>query len=282
MKRPVHVIVVAYHAVELLAQAIGALEGTFAVTVVDNSSDDAVRLASLEAGARYVDPGRNLGFGAGANVALLDLLEGEPCDVLLLNPDALISPDSVKRLSQALHAPGGPRGAVSPRIWDSHGVEQRVLWPWPTPGRAVLAALGLGSFRERNAYLIGAVLCVNWDALNEVGLFDERFFLYAEETDWQHRAARIGWPSELVSDVAATHVGAGTSTDIRRRTALFLAGGETYIRKWHGVVGWQVYRFSSLAGAVLRAVVLRGRRRREARLHAAILAAGPRRAARVQ
>ena len=268
--------VVAYGGADQLRGCLGALERAIAVTVVDNSSSREVRAVALDQGAAYVDAGKNLGFAAGVNIGLRSLLNGPPCDILLLNPDAILTRGQLGLLAAHLHLPGNERlAAVSPRLVDTNGRVQRVLWPFPSPARAWLDALGVGSLRSRSAFVIGAVLLLRWEAVQEVGIFDERFFLYAEETDWQRRAAELGWRSRLCTDSVARHAGAGTSDDPRRREALFHAAQEIYVRKWHGPLGWHFYRLGVLAGAVVRATVLRGDRRAEACRRAVLYLRGP-------
>jgi GT2 family glycosyltransferase len=229
-------------------------------------------------GAEYIDAGENVGFGAGANVALRRLLKRSPRDVLLLNPDAALRPRDLDSLCEYMHRPGNERlAAVSPRLIDADGVEQRAVWPFPNPGRSWLEAIGLGRLSARRTFVIGAVLLLRWEALREVGLFDERFFLYAEETDWQRRAAVLGWSSHLNTHATAEHVGGGASGDLERREALFHAGQETYIRKWYGRSGWFLYRGAACLGAAARALVLKGERRSEAGRRAVLYLRGPRR-----
>jgi GT2 family glycosyltransferase len=276
----VRTVVVAYHAADALSRCLAALDGSTEVTVVDNSSSGDVRAVAERHGAAYIDPGTNLGFAAGVNVALAKLTAGEPCDVLLLNPDAVLGPDEVQRLSSFLHGEGNARvAAVSPALIDEHGHEQRVVWPYPTPARAWAEAAGLWHLPAQRTFVIGSVLLLRWEALQDVGNFDERFFLYAEETDWQRRAAQRDWTAALCSTVTATHTGAGTSPDERRREALFHAAHETYLRKWHGPAGWLVYRSAVLAGSAARALVFKGERRAEATRRARIYVHGPRRSA---
>ena len=87
--------------------------------------------------------------------------------------------------------------------------------------------------------MIGSVLLLRAEALDQVGALDERFFLYAEETDWAYRAHRLGWRHAAVHEVRAVHVGAGTSGDAARREAHFHASQERYLRKHYGALGWQ-------------------------------------------
>ena len=280
MTRPQHVVVVAYGAEDALDRALGALERAVEITVVDNSTSEAVRAVANRRGAEYVDAGANLGFGAGANVALRRLRSCDPRDVVLLNPDAVLTPRDLEILVSFLHRPENQRvAAVAPRLVGDDGHEQRVVWPFPTPARAWAVAVGLGDPPSRRTFVVGAVLLLRWEALEDVGLLDERFFLYAEETDWQRRAAGRGWVSAVCRDAVAVHAGAGTSEDPLRRESLFHAAQETYIRKWHGSLGWAAYRAGACLGALARAVVLTGERRTLAARRANLYARGPRKLA---
>lgn len=279
MPRDVHVVVVAFHAAESLDRCLASVADSFATTVIDNSRSQAVREVAEARSTDYVDSGGNLGFAGGVNIALRNLLDGAPCDVLLLNPDATIAPRDVAELSRALHEGAARVGAVAPRIRDGHGGDQRVEWPYPSPARAWMEAAGLGGVGSRQFFAVGAVLLLRWEALHQVGLFDERFFLYAEEADWQRRAAALGWMTVSCPQAVARHDGAGTSSDSTRREALFHAGQETYIRKWYGAAGWASYRAAAVAGAAVRALLLRGERRDAAAARARIYLRGPRRCA---
>ena len=276
MTPAVEVVVVAFGAPELLDACLGALEGTLPDVVVDNSSRADVRVVGERHGARYIDPGRNLGFAGGVNVGLAHR-GATTDDVLLLNPDARVTPGDVDRLHRCLRAT--PHLAcVAPRQVDgSGGGDDRVGWPFPTPIGAWVEAVGLGALRRRVDFVIGSVLMVRQEALEEVGPFDERFFLYAEETDWQRRARDLGWGAALCPDVTAVHLGAGTGGDTTVRDVHFHASHETYVRKHYGRRGWRVYRAGVMAGSALRAVVLPGPRGRAAadRLH--LYRQGPRR-----
>jgi GT2 family glycosyltransferase len=283
LTRGIHVIVVAYHAPETLERCLMPLAGVVGTTVVDNSSSVAVKRVAAACGAAYIDPQRNLGFAAGVNLALRKLIEPDavPQDILLLNPDAELTANQLTELAAFLHREGrGSRcAAVAPRLIDDDGQPQRVLWPFPSPLRAWIEAFGLGRLPARQTFAIGAVLLLRWEAVRDVGLFDERFFLYAEEVDWQRRALKQRWVTQLCPNVLASHMGAGTSPDPSRREVLFYAAHEIYLRRWYGQPGWSVYRAAAIVGSVTRAMLLRGERRKAAQQRVLLFARGPRRSA---
>lgn len=266
------VVVVAYGSPQMLRRALEPV-AALPVTVIDNSSLPEIAALCAELGIRYRDSGANLGFGAAVNLALADrLLPG--ADLLLLNPDAEIDRAGIEKLQQALHADPS-LASVGPAQIDGDGRRARVEWPFPAPHRAVMDALGLGRFERGARFVIGSVLLLRTEALAQVGGFDERFFLYAEETDWAYRAHRLGWRHRAVGDVTARHLAGGTSTDPRRREAYFFASQERYFRKHFGAAGWAVARTAGWVGAIARTAVLRGERRAQARRRAAIYRLGP-------
>jgi GT2 family glycosyltransferase len=272
----VDVVVVAYGAVELLDRCLAPLAGRLRLTVVDNSSDPAVEAVAERHGAVYIDPGRNLGFGAGVNMALAQRTSHG--DVLLLNPDATITPDAVARLHQHLLSATDLACVAPAQVDPESGEEARVGWPFPTPMRAWLEAVGLGRLGGHTDFLIGSILLIDAKALADVGRFDERFFLYAEETDWQRRAHELGWRVRLCRDATATHVGAGTGGARLDRDTRFHASNERYMRKHYGTVGWWVFRTGVLSGSLLRALFLPGERGREAATRFHLYLKGPLRA----
>jgi len=266
------VVVVAYGAVGMLRRALTPVAG-LPVTVIDNSSLPEIAALCAELGVRYRDSGGNIGFGAAVNLALQDrLVPGG--DVLLLNPDAEIPASDIARLHAALRAEPG-LASVGPAQVDDAGHVARVVWPFPAPHRSWLESIGLGRLNRGAHFVIGSVLLLRAEALAQVGGFDERFFLYAEETDWAYRAHRLGWRHASVPEIRAVHAAGGTSTDPRRREAHFHASQERYMRKHFGAAGWQSARLAAWVGATLRAVLLPGERGVEARRRAALYRLGP-------
>jgi GT2 family glycosyltransferase len=270
---------VAFHAPDQFDRCLVALERAVPVLVVDNSSSHAVAAVARSHGAEYFDSGRNVGYAAAVNSALQRLVDVD-ADVLLLNPDAVVRPSVVAGLAAFLHRDDNERVAVvAPRLVDLHGSEQRLVWPLPNPARMCAEAIGLGRIPTRRTFVAGAVLLLRREAIREVGYFDERFFLYAEETDWQRRAVQAGWTFAVCSDVVAAHAGGGTSADLQTREVLFHAGQETYIRKWYGPAGWWLYRVAACSGAAARSLVLADGRREDAARRMRLYMRGPRRCA---
>jgi len=271
---PFEVVVVAFGAPDLLDACLDSLRGALPVTVVDNSSNDTVRRVAADHGAAYRDPGSNLGFAGGVNTGVR-LLPQPHGDVLLLNPDAEVSPEAVARLHARLTSDPGLACVAPAQVDPRDGSSARVGWPFPTPGGAWAEAVGLGGVRTRVDFLIGSVLLIRAEALESVGPFDEDFFLYAEEIDWQRRAANQGWRVALCPEVVATHVGAGTGGDSAEREINFHASHERYIRKHFGTGGWWVYRSALLVGSAARAIVLPESRRHKAAYRARLFWTGP-------
>ena len=252
----IEVVVVAYGPPDLLDRALRPLEQRYRVTVVDNSSSPETRAVVERHGARYVDPGENLGFARAVNLALCSRSAG--ADVLLLNPDASIAPAGIEQLRSVLRGDTSAACVAPSQHAPGSSKADQVCWPFPSPARAWIEAVGCARFASSWDFVIGSVLLLRSEAIDDVGGLDEGYFLYAEETDWQLRATRRGWTILFAGDVGAEHVGAGTGGDPTAREMRFHASHERFVRKWYGSGGWQLYRAAQVLGAGLRALVRRG------------------------
>lgn len=247
------VVVVAYRSDYYLRPALAYLGGELDVVIVDNAGSAETEGLASAFGARYVPAPRNLGFGAAVNVGLREAWDGKR-DVLLLNPDAQVTCADVFVLQQALRA--RPQlAAVGPRLVDGQGRDQRPDWPLPSPGQVWFDALALSRFWRGPRFVTGAVLMLRAEALAEVGGFDERFFLYAEEADWQKRAHRLGWEVQVIDSVSATHVGGASSADPAARERQFHASARVFACRWYGRPGALVMRLGSMVAAGRRALL---------------------------
>lgn len=252
--------IVSYRAPELLAACLAAVERERAgsglaieVTVVDNASNDAsgdlVR-ARFPWATLIANP-ENVGFGRAHNQALRG---ARARHLLVLNADTEVQPGSLRTLVEYLDQ--HPDVAVAgPRLRYPDGRVQPSRRRFPTFGtffvestqigqRFVPTHPLLGHFRmddrsddeEQDVdWLVGACLCVRARAAAEVGLFDERFFLYSEEMDWCRRFKAAGWRVVYLPTADVLHVEGGSSrTDLAARERQFQASRLAYVEKWHG------------------------------------------------
>ena len=249
------IVVVAYGDPEHLRRCLVGLSApSGTVTVVDNGLSPVVEGLCRDHGATYLRPHANLGFAAGVNLGCRGRAGR---DVLLLNPDAVLPWPDVLALQAQLHR-DGRFAAVTPRLARPDGSAEPSSWPVPSPRSVWADALGLSRWVRGERFLTGAVLLLRGPALDEVGGFDERFFLYAEESDWQLRALRAGWTVALVETVTAVHLGGATSSSATTRSEHFHRSARVFALKWYGARGAGLMWVGSLV-AVLRRSLTGGR-----------------------
>ncbi len=255
------VVVVAYGNEDHLRTCLATLGQGHHVVVVDNGRSDEAQRICLTFGADYSRPAGNLGFAAAVNVAIKER-RIRATDVLLLNPDARLAPADLDILRDRLRiAPD--LAAVGPRLARPDGQVEKALWPIPSPWVALATIVGASDRITRRRFVSGAVLLLRGTALDSIGRFDERFFLYSEEADWQLRALRLGWKVGLVNEAAAMHLGGATSSNATQRELYFHASAELFVRKWYRPFGWEVYRIATIATALRRLVTSGSRQCRD-------------------
>jgi GT2 family glycosyltransferase len=199
------------------------------IVVVDNASGDGSveRLRSELRESRVLELEENVGFARGNNLGAR-LLSGD--SYLFVNSDAYVhAPGSVARLLGAL---ADPRvGIAVPRLLNEDLTLQPSVVPPSTPLPELVRASGLSRFVPNRLQpslgthwdhsesrlihaAIGAVLLVRGRAWEELGGFDERLFMYAEDLDLFRRAETRGWGARFVVDAEFVHLG-GASADQR-------------------------------------------------------------------
>ncbi len=182
-----------------------------AVWVVDNGSDEdpTDRLGEQYPSARVIRLAANLGYGAGNNVGLRLAMEDQAQYVLLLNNDATVAPDTITRLVAAMEA-HSRIGMATPRVFrydrpaDVYWDGGRVDWATGLTPHNATDLPRSGGIRS-SEWLDGCCLFVRLAALSDVGLLDERYFLYYEDAEWTVRASRRGWFNAVVLDASARH-----------------------------------------------------------------------------
>ncbi len=224
---PVSVIIVNYNAGTLLLHSVQAVAAQVReVWVVDNASSDQ-SLQELQAQRwEYVHilrNARNLGFAVACNQGAR--AASQPF-LFFLNPDGIPAPEALQRLLEVLQQ--HPRvGMVGGLLLGPEGAEQgggrRAL---PTPWRALVRATGLHHLsrwfpslfydfhlhrlqRPEQPMLVeaisGACMLVRREAMEEVGPWDEDYFLHCEDLDWCARFGQHHWGILFVPDAPVIH-----------------------------------------------------------------------------
>jgi GT2 family glycosyltransferase len=206
------------------------------IDVVDNDSGDGSFEKLSEAVARegwddvlVLQTGHNGGFGYGNNYAIRRALRSDdpPDFVYILNSDAFPEPDAIEALLRFLrdHPEVGIAGSA---IYGTDGEPHITAFRFPTWKSEVAASFRLGLLgralpdsevpiqprpeeTRQVDWLAGASMMIRRHVLDEVGLFDEGFFLYFEETDLCRRARLAGWPTWYVVESRVAHVGHGST-----------------------------------------------------------------------
>jgi GT2 family glycosyltransferase len=233
---------------DCLASLMPATEGLAAeIVVVDNASTDGstAMMRTAFPSVRLIESPENVGFAAGNNIALRQVRGRH---VLLLNSDTRVHGDVLRRAVAWLDA-HPEAGAMGPTILNEDGSHQPSCSAFPTLRNLALQLLGVTRIARLDGYrltgldrsaerrvdvLSGAALFVRRAAMEEVGLLDEAFFFYGEETDWCRRFARAGWELVFVPMQAITHLGGGSVRALNHRRDVLLTEGTVRLHRKHG------------------------------------------------
>jgi GT2 family glycosyltransferase len=267
---------------ELLLACLDSLAGTPAeIVVLDNASEDGSAAAVRERfpDVRVLAQEFRAGFGANHNT-VLRATTGRY--VYVLNEDTTAENWDFDRLVAYLDA--HPRAAVlGPKLVYPDGRRQDSAWRFPTPLVSALGLVTLGRLGVKQSngdsprvvdWVTGAALVLRRAALDEVGLFDEGFFLYSEEVDLQFRLRRAGWEVHYVPEVTVVHHESQFSAGIpERRINEMWRSRHRYWRKHHSGAGARLAAISTGAQYAARALLAPAARRDPAlgsrmRLHA--------------
>jgi GT2 family glycosyltransferase len=238
-RRPVDVsvVIVNWNAIDYLRDCLRSIvEQTrdcyYEVIVADNASTDGSQ-AMLRSEFPWVHVcfnETNLGF-AGANNQAMAVARGRY--VLLLNPDTLILDRAIDRCVAYADALRGERVAVlGCQVWEDADTIQNTCFQFPSPLNILLTTLGLTRRHPRSKFLSraemgwwdrrderdvdvvsGMFMLVRRDAIDQVGVMDDSYFMYAEEADWCYRFWSHGWTCRFTPRARIMHLeGGGKST----------------------------------------------------------------------
>lgn len=224
----ISIIIVNYNSGKLLEKCLDSIcteesEIEFETFVVDNgSSDDSWKMIKeMFPQVSLIRNADNLGFSRANNQAIRRSLGRY---LLLLNPDTILRTKALEKMVHFMDE--YPRaGAAGPKLIDPQGTIQLSCRSFPSHRTALfnrysLLTKLLPANRFSREYLMtgwdhstvqevdwvsGACLLMRKEALDEIGLLDERFFMYAEDVDWCYRAKRRGWKVYFIPQAEVVH-----------------------------------------------------------------------------
>jgi len=239
------IVIVNYNTRDLLRECLASVygsQGEFSceVWVVDNAStDDSAEMVAAEfPQAHLIRSEVNGGYSYANNLALREILDlgcHIPSYVLLLNSDTLLPPSA---LADMLAFMGGhpEAGAAGPRLVRASGeLDLACRRSFPTPINSFYKLFGLSRlfphsprFARYNLTFLdpdekvevdsvaGSFMMVCREAIQQVGLLDESFFMYGEDLDWAYRMKAAGWKVYYNAEVRVLHYKGESSKQSRK------------------------------------------------------------------
>lgn len=263
------IVIVSWNTREMLADCLGSVFGNLGaleceVFVVDNASEDGSpeMVARDFPQARLIRNTANLGFAAANNQAM-ELMCGEY--VLLLNSDTIVHGDVLEQSRSYLEA--HPRvGVMGCRVHNTDGSLQITCSRFPSLLNLALLTSGLWklgwpAFLDRYQMtrwdrtdarpvevVSGCYMYLRKAAMDQVGLLDESFFFFGEETDWCRRFADAGWELHFAPVGVITHHGGGSVRRLSYRRDVMLTEGMIRLHRKHGGIAGAAACWALLMG----------------------------------
>jgi len=217
--------------------------------VIDNASQDgsAAMVSTEFPGVRLIQNKENLGFGTATNQGMR---EATGRYFLLLNSDTLVHAD-VLADSVSYMEENSEVGMMGCRVLNEDGSVQMTCSRFPSFMNLFLQTMGLNRLDrprwlqryqmldwdrsdEREVEVIsGCYLMTRRETVNQIGMLDEAFFLYGEETDWCRRCAEGGWKLVFAPVGCITHLGSGSISKLNYRRDLMLTEGTVRLHRKH-------------------------------------------------
>jgi len=243
------IVIVHYSGREYTARCLASLRQVapalnFEVILVDNASpeQDAGWFQEHYPEVRLIRSPENRGIAGGNN---LGIRNARGRYILLLNNDTLVLPGTIERAVAYLEGHPGVAG-VGGNLLNPDGSFQAGYVDFPSLWQEFLIVSKIGlllrscypshrpaeSEREVD-WMSTAFMVFRREALEEVGLVDEEYFIYSDETDLQYRLKRAGWKIVYLPDLKTVHFG-GKSLDPWRRRHLVYRGKLLFFQKHYG------------------------------------------------
>ena len=246
----ISIIIVNWNTKDLLMECLASIfetvkKGTFEVWLVDNASID----GSVEAAEKtypainIIVNKKNLGFAAANNLAF-KRMNGRYA--LLLNTDATLTENAVNDLYDFMEV-NNHVGVACGQLLNTDGSEQNSIANYPSLlsllfNETVLRILFPNKYpSKRKRYMtpievdscIGACMIVRKEAMDEVGVFDEGYFFFLEETDWAYRMNQAGWKVYFVPTARIFHAQGKSVGKSANKKIMFYRSRYYFFKKWH-------------------------------------------------
>lgn len=268
------VVIVSWNTRDLLARCIRSLQASELppetdILIVDNASSDgtASSVHRMFPDLVLMRNDKNVGFAAANNIALSSATGRY---ILLLNPDTEVQPGAVQALCEFLDANVGS-GAVAPQLVGADGAMQKSVSPAPSLMREISRLFHISHWslpsasydmkrwymhRPREVDVVqGACMMIRREALYEVGLLDEDYFMYTEEVDLCHRLRKAGWTVHWLPTAKVRHHGSQSSKQVPTESFLNLYKSKIiYFRKHHGVAAAAAYKLILATASIARLI----------------------------
>jgi len=194
----------------------------YEIIVVDNNSEDSLGdiLAWQYPDIKFIQNKINLGMGAGNNIGIK---QAQGDYIIIMNPDTIAFTDTFRRMHDFMEA--NPKvGIAGPQQFYPDKTVQDSCYRWHSLLTPIYRRIPLGKFRAAKKdlarflmkdfnhkttrevnWLLGSFLFCRLKALKQVGLFDERFFLYFEDTDLCRRFWKKNWQVVYYPEAKVIH-----------------------------------------------------------------------------
>lgn len=282
LKMDVSIVIVNWNTCDLLRGCLRSIYDStkvakFEIFVVDNASrDDSVQMVRTEfPQATLIANSVNAGFAA-ANNQGIRLASGRY--VLLLNPDTIVLDQAIERcIAFADQRPDA--GVVGCQVLEDENRTQRTGFSFPTPLMLLFTEFGLSrafpksrifglpelGWWERDTekdidVISGMFMLVRADAIKQVGIMDEAYFVYSEEADWCFRFSKAGWRRVFTPVAKIIHLDGGGKSTSQINTKMFVQlqkSSMIYQRKNLGVGAWLAAKMIYILSNFARAAVWR-------------------------
>jgi GT2 family glycosyltransferase len=234
---------------EELIRSVDAEKPAQFIAIDNNSSDSSLQILQAHPGIALIANTENVGFGAAANQGI-EL--SKAANVLILNADLQAMPGAIQSLEKFLDT-HNDAGAVAPKLMFPDGNLQPSCRKFPTPSSLFFYLTFLDRIIPINYRLsakqhddtqtvdqpMGAALMIRKSILDQIGSFDESYFLYMEDVELCERIIRAGWKIYYYPVAEFIHDAGGSSRkDPYNSQKHFVESALLYFRKKHYEMGF--------------------------------------------